>query len=1371
MRQPARLISNTRMSQASPGIGRSRYGVLTIVSQNVNGFNSGASMVTSSGISDHAFLGKLNGFVAMWRALSADIVLLQETHFNSSNMKLFTEALRDWECIWGVSRTSRSTKASGGTGILIRKRALVQNGGHISIQPGSIVKHRSGRLTHLKISWLGHSLHIASVYLSNSPTEQRAFIKDTLAPLSKSVGNRTCLWGGDYNFAPIPALDRVTDGQPVRASHPDAATGAHWVQQLPEIIDAFRSRHPHRKEYSRLHRRGASRIDHIYVSLCGLPYVSASEVVRKVPGSGSISDHRPVMLRFLHQSPLASVQERTGRRRTLAPRVHTDFLKDNDLAQEYRTAVAAWAAQAPEDATRLLAWWPHFKSRLAALARKLNSKFRAQHVAAAIAAEARLALLEDRVIRGDAEAAVELQGERRSTRQQAAAVVRATCPFIHPREYPSPALTQIVRPPKSASCGPPLRTPDGGLVSAPGGCAEILVTHYASISEAPTIDPAAQAEVLAALEGSRQLPAGAGGGLEVVESEVLAVLKKARPTQAGIDGLKVILYRAAAESFAPLLAQVFSAIGALNRLPRSFHAGVIIPIHKGGDRTLASEYRPITLLNTDYRLLAALLGTRLKPHMGLVIDPVQTAFISGRSIGENIMSLQLLPQALAAAGRSGLIVFCDFKKAFDTVDRAFLLKVMRALGASDALLQWVRLFLTDTLARALVMGQLSSSAVFNAGVRQGCPLSPLLYLFIGQALLCLLRKRGVGITLPGTHMLPPLPLSAVGGAAALVPASFAMTPAVAMAPAVTGPPISSTANMFADDTEAHLGSVAEVPPFVAAMTLFGAASNQRLHLGKTCILPIGKPMDLPAGSMIAGLRVVDEATALGITFHRGTGAASAPWEKLKLGVLRCYGRIARGSMSAFGRGIASAAYGVSSLLHAAEFVPMPRSVKKALISATTALVDNGTAPSTTETVQHEKKQRSFVGIPGHLLCGAPSEGGLGALPLEAHIQARIAKWGLSLIINGTSKPWTQLAWFIMGRMAPQFPPCQLLYLHVQLPTVLQQLSNVSLQVASLGLPNALLRILQPLEALPALGRRIQVASPNPLAVLPSWLALSWLISWRLYRSAAYISAILDLGAPAWLPPPSFRAPAGGILLQAYSVRLGSRMLNTPALEERAARYLLFIEEAGGSLPAGITAISSLLSSLSRLWRLPLSNDLKETYWRCFLNGLPTAARMHKKNARGRCGCNATSPRPDRLHHFATCPVAVAVLDVIASCLPPAAEPNLVVALRLPLAPPRIHQGVWDIVSLAACAAMDRGRRHWVHRLLSATPSSPVSRGPALAAHASSVAISTFWEVLQDACFAPLPLDWRVQVGATHPFIRWDTAAERWAVSRPLAPSL
>jgi len=89
----------------------------------------------------------------------------------------------------------------------------------------------------------------------------------------------------------------------------------------------------------------------------------------------------------------------------------------------------------------------------------------------------------------------------------------------------------------------------------------------------------------------------------------------------------MVLYKKAKTILAPLLARLFSAIGALDKTPPGFLDGIIRPIYKSGDRTLPLNYRPITLLGTDYRLLASILGNRLMPHLDTIIDPAQTAFI------------------------------------------------------------------------------------------------------------------------------------------------------------------------------------------------------------------------------------------------------------------------------------------------------------------------------------------------------------------------------------------------------------------------------------------------------------------------------------------------------------------------------------------------------------------------------------------------------------------------------------------------------------------------------------------------------------------------------------------------------------------------
>ena len=162
------------------------------------------------------------------------------------------------------------------------------------------------------------------------------------------------------------------------------------------------------------------------------------------------------------------------------------------------------------------------------------------------------------------------------------------------------------------------------------------------------------------------------------------------------------------------------------------------------------NYRPITLLNTDYRTLAKVLAARLGPALKTAIAAEQTAFLPDRLIGSNIFTLRHLPHLLRHQGRAAVVAFLDFAKAYDTVHRDFLLKTMAELGASEQLCKWVQILLTDTQATAQVGGRTSQPVRMAAGVRQGCPLAPLLYLFVAQALLSWLQRQGLGIRLDPT---------------------------------------------------------------------------------------------------------------------------------------------------------------------------------------------------------------------------------------------------------------------------------------------------------------------------------------------------------------------------------------------------------------------------------------------------------------------------------------------------------------------------------------------------------------------------------------------------------------------------------------------
>ena len=294
-----------------------------------------------------------------------------------------------------------------------------------------------------------------------------------------------------------------------------------------------------------------------------------------------------------------------------------------------------------------------------------------------------------------------------------------------------------------------------------------------------------------------------GRSVRLCNDEVVRALKRTPSGKApGLDGLPAELWRKCGDVLCPLLAKVYSAIGTLRQLPVGFTDGVITSLFKAGLKCMPANYRPITLLNTDYRLLAKILADRLKAVQGQVIGQEQTAFLKGRHIGENILVLQLLPHALPATSKA-VAVFLDIKKAYDTVSRSFLLQLLDAAGLGGGFSHWVQLLLQDTRACANVNGFVSGMVQFKAGVRQGCPLAPQLYLFVAQALLSYLKQCGFGIEVRGKRI---------------------------------------TATQFADDTEVFLGDIQDTPQLLEAMNVFRNASGQAIHTGKTKLLAMGKAL-------------------------------------------------------------------------------------------------------------------------------------------------------------------------------------------------------------------------------------------------------------------------------------------------------------------------------------------------------------------------------------------------------------------------------------------------------------------------------------------------------------------------------------------------
>ena len=140
------------------------------------------------------------------------------------------------------------------------------------------------------------------------------------------------------------------------------------------------------------------------------------------------------------------------------------------------------------------------------------------------------------------------------------------------------------------------------------------------------------------------------------------------------------------------------------------------------------NWRPLSLLNTDYKIATKAIANRIKPVLSSIISDSQTGFLKNRYIGENIRTIYDIIDHLNETNTPGLLFFADFEKAFDSLDHSFMLKTLKYFNFGDSLINWVKLFYTDITGCVSNNGFLSESFCIERGVRQGCPLSP--YLFI-----------------------------------------------------------------------------------------------------------------------------------------------------------------------------------------------------------------------------------------------------------------------------------------------------------------------------------------------------------------------------------------------------------------------------------------------------------------------------------------------------------------------------------------------------------------------------------------------------------------------------------------------------------------
>jgi exonuclease III len=242
------------------------------------------------------------------------------------------------------------------------------------------------------------------------------------------------------------------------------------------------------------------------------------------------------------------------------------------------------------------------------------------------------------------------------------------------------------------------------------------------------------------------------------EQEVWEAIKDMPSDRApGPDGYNGLFYKVA---WPVIKVDVLNAINALWSLDsRSFHLlndAFMILLRKHQAPTSLKDYRPIALMHSFSKLFAKCLARRLAPWLQRIVANNQSAFIKGRLIHDNFRAVQLACRWLHARRFPAVLLKIDIAKAFDSVSWPFLIEIMQTIGFPRRWTEWISILLSTASTRVLINGRPCRRIAHARGLRQGDPISPMLFVMVMEVLNALLReadRRRVLSPLPGNCIM------------------------------------------------------------------------------------------------------------------------------------------------------------------------------------------------------------------------------------------------------------------------------------------------------------------------------------------------------------------------------------------------------------------------------------------------------------------------------------------------------------------------------------------------------------------------------------------------------------------------------------------
>ena len=675
----------------------------------------------------------LSGILLLIEQEDPDIVLMQELKMTTDQLQTFVRA----KGFNGKSNIEESDLAKPGTGMIWKSEIPVED--VASLEP-----------CRLQRACLG-PVQIFNVYApsgNNQAQERRIFYSQTLFGALTGLENKPFIIGGDFNCI-ISQLDADGGDYNRRRSHELLAL----VRDM-ELQDAFRVAQPNVREYTWSKQSCTpARLDRFYLHK---DLVGGLGVVEHRPG---LSDHLMTVMRMEIR---VAKRARKSKLESAYWKLNAEVLEDPHFDKNF---IKLWkeVLEKETDYADVAIWWEELaKPRIRKCLQELSAvRARVRRDTKAML----LVYLEGALKDGDWRMVAHCRGRLKEMmmRDNMGFVIRSR--EKENAECEMASLYHLNRETKKGQSNNMAKLKiDGVEVENRAQVEEEAVQFFMKLFQGHHgkngVDTGKQfipdfthlQEFLSDL-GSLDDATRDKMEKEVSLEEVQQVVKDAQCNKApGLDGLTYEFYKKTLDTIGPTLRRVFWCQMEKERLIQSDTVGATRLASKLQDATQVpkiSDMRPITLLNNDYKLMSGIFGNRMNPAMRQVIKSGQLCQVEGKNILNGAHNIMSTIQYIGLKEKSAAILSLDLFKAYDRVNLQYLFKVMAAMNFGPRFIRWVEM-LHKGAKTHLLMNFMTCPIDVTFSVRQGDPISQLLFIIYMEPLLVRIGKMIQGVSFIGT---------------------------------------------------------------------------------------------------------------------------------------------------------------------------------------------------------------------------------------------------------------------------------------------------------------------------------------------------------------------------------------------------------------------------------------------------------------------------------------------------------------------------------------------------------------------------------------------------------------------------------------------